>query len=83
MNPSLQVTVNRKILQPVTLSNGVTLPKGTSVAASAACVNKDPAIFEKPEEFDGFRYHDLRQNGGNEAKYQFATIGRDALSFGT
>jgi hypothetical protein len=35
---------------------------------------------ENPEEFDGFRYHNLRQKEGNEAKYQFATIGSDALS---
>jgi cytochrome P450 len=83
MNPSLQVTVNRKMLQPITLSNGVTLPKGTSVAVSAACASKDPAIFENPEEFDGFRYHNLRQKEENDAKYQFATIGSDALSFGT
>jgi hypothetical protein len=34
------------------------------LAASAACVNKDPAIFENPEEFDGFRYHNLRQKEG-------------------
>lgn len=78
----MQVTVNRKILSPVTLSNGVTLPVGTSIAASAACVNTDPTLFENPEEFDGFRFSKLREKEGNEAKYQFATIGSDALNFG-
>lgn len=82
MNPSLQVTVNRKILRPVILSNGFTLPVGTSIAASAGCVNKDPTLFEKSDEFDGFRFYKLRKKEGDETKYQFATIGSDALNFG-
>ncbi|KAJ6092289.1 hypothetical protein N7467_004258 [Penicillium canescens] len=81
MNPPSMVSTNRKVLKSMKLSNGVELPVGTSLAASAGCVSRDAEIWEKPNEFDGFRFHKLRQQEGEE-KYQFTSVNQDALSFG-
>jgi hypothetical protein len=81
MNPPSMVSTNRKVLKSMKLSNGIELPVGTSLAASAGCVSRDAEIWEKPNEFDGFRFHKLRQQEGEE-KYQFTSVNQDALSFG-
>ena len=81
LSPPSMVSTNRKALKPLKLSNGVTIPAGTSLAASPACVSRDPAIWKNPDEFDGLRFYKLREAEGEE-KYQFATINEDSLSFG-
>ncbi|KAF4910817.1 Cytochrome P450 monooxygenase BOA4 [Colletotrichum fructicola] len=79
--PPSMVSTNRKALKPLKLSNGVIIPAGTSLAASPACVSRDPTIWKDPDEFDGLRFFKLRETEGEE-KYQFATVNEDALSFG-
>jgi cytochrome P450 len=81
LSPPSMVSTNRKVLKPLKLSNGVVIPAGTSLAASPACVSRDPAIWKDPDCFDGFRFYKLRETEGEE-KYQFATVNEDALSFG-
>lgn len=81
VNPPSLVSTNRKIFKPMKLSDGTELPVGTSLAAPAGCVSKDPELWENPEKFDGLRCYKLRQESGDE-KYQFASANKDALSFG-
>lgn len=81
MSPPSMVSVNRKALKSLTLPNGLVIPKGTSLAASPACVSRDSLIWDNPDEFDGLRFYKLREAEGEE-KYQFATVNEDALSFG-
>lgn len=81
VNPPSLVSTNRKIFKSMKLSDGTELPVGTSLAAPAGCVSKDPALWENPEKFDGLRCYKLRQESGDE-KYQFASASKDALSFG-
>lgn len=81
MSPPSMVSTNRKALKPLKLSSGVVIPAGTSLAASPACVSRDPAIWLNPDEFDGLRFYKLREEEGEE-KYQFASVNQDSLSFG-
>ncbi|KAK1976426.1 cytochrome p450 monooxygenase [Colletotrichum cereale] len=81
MSPPSMVSANRKVLKPLKLSNGVEIPAGTSLAASPACVSRDPSIWSNPDEFDGLRFYKLREAEGEE-KYQFVSVSEDALSFG-
>lgn len=81
VNPPSLVSTNRKVLKPMKLSDGTELPVGTSLAASAGCVSKDPELWQDPESFDGLRFYNLRHEQSDE-KYQFASATKEALSFG-
>ncbi|KAL2350324.1 cytochrome P450 [Cryomyces antarcticus] len=76
------VTMNRQVEKEVKLSNGIVLPVGTHIATAAGPNALDPAFFEDPETFDGFRFEKLRNLPGNDNKYQFVTTGPDQLHWG-
>ncbi|APA15883.1 hypothetical protein SS1G_09235 [Sclerotinia sclerotiorum 1980 UF-70] len=82
VNPLNLVTMNRKMMDTVQLSDGTILPKGSFVGMAAGSIAFDGRIFENPEEFDGFRFEKLRQQEGAENKYQLVTTGKDSLAFG-
>ncbi|KAG9246803.1 cytochrome P450 [Calycina marina] len=78
---------------PLTLSTGHTLPTGTRIAfpvypvhMSTATPTYDPALNPSstlpPDEFDGFRFEQLRTVSGQENKHQFVTTSPDSLNFG-
>lgn len=69
-NPPGIMTFNRATTGPVTLTNGLHVPKGTWLAAPSSQIAMDPAIWDKPAEFDGFRFERLRQRPGMSGKYQ-------------
>ncbi|OAQ58687.1 cytochrome p450 [Pochonia chlamydosporia 170] len=81
VNPPSMVSTNRKVLKPIKLSNGIELPVGTSLAASAGCVSKDENIWPEPQKFDGLRFFKLREVHGDE-KHQFTSANQESLSFG-
>ncbi|KAK5456837.1 hypothetical protein LTS15_004617 [Exophiala xenobiotica] len=81
-NPSSIVTMNRKVFKPFTFSDNKTIPAGSYFAMASSCVGMDPEVWDRPEEFDGFRFERMRQERGNENKYQFATTSPDAFYFG-
>ncbi|GAB7356604.1 hypothetical protein MBLNU459_g7330t3 [Dothideomycetes sp. NU459] len=76
------VTMNRQVEQDVTLSSGITLPKGTHIAVAAGPNALDPELFDDPETFDGCRFEKLRALPGNDSKYQFVATGPDQLHWG-
>ncbi|KAK6591951.1 cytochrome p450 [Botrytis cinerea] len=82
MNPLNLVTMNRKMMDTVQLSDGTILPKGSFLGMAAGSIGFDPRIFENPDEFDGFRFEKLRQQEGAENKFQLVTTGKDSLAFG-
>ncbi|TEY69072.1 hypothetical protein BOTCAL_0117g00200 [Botryotinia calthae] len=69
MNPLNLVTMNRKMMDTVQLSDGTILPKGSFVGMAAGSIGFDSNIFENPGEFDGFRFEKLRQQVGAENKF--------------
>ncbi|KAL8897718.1 MAG: hypothetical protein Q9207_007070 [Kuettlingeria erythrocarpa] len=79
--PSL-LAFNRVALEPVTLSDGFHLPRGTRFSMSCAEILHDPNVTPNPEKFDGFRYYKERQKPGENTRHQFATTDVNNLHFG-
>ena len=75
------VSMHRYIEKPTKLSDGSRLPKGAWVTV-AATPAKDPNIWSQPETFDGFRFYSLRQQPGNENRYQLTTTNSEQIGFG-
>jgi cytochrome P450 len=79
-----KVGVTRLALRPFTFSNGMTIPAGTLVGLPLRCVHMDKEIYPNPEEFDGFRFSNLREQEGNDgvSKHQIVTTSAEHLAFG-
>ncbi|CVL09059.1 related to gibberellin cluster-C13-oxidase [Fusarium mangiferae] len=87
------VTPSRRVMKSMLLSNGIKLPKGTSIAfpAHAIHMSEETPTFSpnfssnltnpSPLIFDGFRYSNLRSIKGHESQHQAATTGPDYLIF--
>ena len=60
--------LNRKALKPFTFSNGVTVPAGTYLAGHLYGTHHDSGIYDRPEEFDGFRFVEEKQEAGDSEK---------------
>ncbi|KAL3417887.1 hypothetical protein PVAG01_10897 [Phlyctema vagabunda] len=82
LSPPSTLAMMRMTTADLKLSEGLTLPKGTSVAVSANGPNMTSPFIKDPEEFKGFRYAELRDLPGNENRFQFVTTGMDSLNFG-
>lgn len=85
--------MGRDVCQDITLSDGTFLPQGTFVVANAYQITHDPDVLQSssdPDEFDGLRYYNLRnnlmKNGHAEkelaGKHQFVSISNSSLMFG-
>lgn len=63
------MSMNRKVLKPWTLSNGVTIPPGSTVSTHLYAVHKDPDNYSNPLEFVGFRFLSVNPGytGGDES----------------
>ncbi|KAF5560549.1 gibberellin cluster-C13-oxidase [Fusarium napiforme] len=91
--PSSFVTPSRRVMKSITLSNGIKLQKGTSIAFPAHAIHmseETPTLsptfssdFANPPPliFDGFRYAKLRSIKGQESHHKAATTGPDYLVF--
>jgi len=75
--------VSRLALRPFTFSNGVTIPAGTLVSLPIRPIHVDEDIYPNAQEFDGYRFLKLREEGSNKgAKHQMVTASAELLSFG-
>ncbi|KAI0817255.1 cytochrome P450 oxidoreductase GliF [Xylaria sp. FL0064] len=74
--------LQRALEKPVKLSVGPTLPAGTIMAVDGLAINRSPELWENPDEFDMFRFYNLRQKPGNENRYHFLTTGNDSPGWG-
>ncbi|KAF9870905.1 filament-forming protein [Colletotrichum karsti] len=74
--------MNRKVEMPVTLSDGTYLPEGVHVTVSAHNT-RDPALWgPDPDEFDGKRFLRMREQAGQENRWQFVSTSPEFLAFG-
>lgn len=74
------VAMMRKAMVPYTFSDGTFVPKGTWLCAPASAIHTSD--YERPFEYDGFRYERLRKEEGQAAKHQMVSTTLDYLSFG-
>jgi cytochrome P450 len=58
----------RKVLQPVTLSNGQVIPPGVLLEISSHGINHDESIYPNPNTYDGLRFY--RQRGQQQQQQQ-------------
>lgn len=75
--------MHRLVLEDITLSDGVQIPKGNVIGVSGDRM-WDPAIHDNPTEFDGYRFHRMRSNAANGATSQAHLVSTsvDHLAFG-
>ncbi|TLS20929.1 uncharacterized protein PpBr36_10739 [Pyricularia pennisetigena] len=73
------VTLNRKVMQNITLADGTRLPKGAIIMVES--VLRDPEIYEKPHEFDPRRFLRLRDKSSNNAN-QYVSTSNEMFAFG-
>lgn len=76
--------MTRRTTSALKLSNGSIIPKGVSIGISNHTINRSPELYEKPDEFRGFRFHELRQQSDENTarKYLFASTSVDNLNWG-
>ena len=76
------VSLSRKALKDFTFSDGTFLPKGTMIVAAARPIHHDGAFYENARAFEPFRFADLHEEDGEDAKYQFTSMTTEYLPFG-
>ncbi|KIL60305.1 hypothetical protein M378DRAFT_168332 [Amanita muscaria Koide BX008] len=77
------VTMSRKALRDFTLSDGTTIPAGSTVSVPFTPVHTDANDYSDPSVFDGFRFEKLgEQDSGENMKHQFTSLGVDYVLFG-
>ena len=72
-------------MQPIPLSNGDELPAGAiiSVPNFALDYRAEETQWKDPQEFDGFRYYNLRHSDpGEHSHHLFSEASLDAMHFG-
>lgn len=76
------VSLQRKVLQPFTFSDGTTVPVGVHVAAAAECVHLDEENYADADTFNGFRFAEMREEDGEGTKHSLVTTATNYLPFG-
>lgn len=56
--------MEREVLEDVTLSGNIQLKRGS--AAMIMPRLRDPTLYERPDEYDGYRFYRMRQQAGKE-----------------
>ncbi|EKJ68359.1 hypothetical protein FPSE_11367 [Fusarium pseudograminearum CS3096] len=75
-------TFQRAAIADMTLPDGTFVPKGTKMEINTCSIHKDKDLYENPGDFDALRFYKMRQGPGQEAKYQYFSVGREDLSWG-
>ncbi|KAK7950883.1 cytochrome P450 [Apiospora aurea] len=73
-------SMNRYVEQPVELSDGTVLPKGSRIMVAANFA--DPVAYPSPATFDAARFLRRRQEPGQEHAWQFVTTTPEHMHFG-
>ncbi|ERT02313.1 cytochrome P450 [Sporothrix schenckii 1099-18] len=73
----------RKVMQPITLSDGTCLPSGTKILAPQVGYSRDERHYPEPDTFDALRFFRLRQRSEEDGRrWQFTTLGDTNMNFG-
>ncbi|OHW94362.1 cytochrome p450 [Colletotrichum incanum] len=85
-HPTAASNLMKKIHKTQTLPNGVVLPAGTIFEVVMTAAHLTNSNFQNPAEWNGRRYHDLRQRMSPTAtgsnKYDWGSATRDDVNFG-
>lgn len=78
-NDSISVSLGRIAEADVHLSDGTFIPAGMKCAV-ANTSRHDPALYDSPFEFDGYRFLRMRQTPGKENQAHFVTNSPESLA---
>ncbi|KAI0640078.1 cytochrome P450 [Trametes polyzona] len=76
------ISLMRKSLKDVTLSDGTFIPKGTLVAVPVHSMSRDDALYADANTFDAFRFSRMREREGEATKHQYVNTSTEYVSFG-
>ncbi|PCH34273.1 cytochrome P450 [Wolfiporia cocos MD-104 SS10] len=76
------LSVMRKALQDVTLSDGTFIPAGTIVSAASTSTHYDGEYYENPDVFSPFRFSDRRTEESERNKHHYVSTSPDYIGFG-
>ncbi|PCH34304.1 cytochrome P450 [Wolfiporia cocos MD-104 SS10] len=82
MNGISGISVIRKALQNVKLSDGTIVPAGTICGAVSFAMHHDEDNYADPEVFNPFRFSDMRAEESERVKYQYVNTSPEYISFG-
>ncbi|CAL1694068.1 unnamed protein product [Somion occarium] len=82
MNGISGVSLMRKALKDVTMSDGSFIPAGTMIVAPAVATHMDDENYTNPEVFDPWRFSNMRDGDGEGTKHQFVSTSVDYITFG-
>ena len=77
----LSVSLRRWTQTDVTLHDGTKIPKGSMIGVLHD-KHFDPTVYERPEEFDAWRYIKLAEKTGDRNHWLFVTTSPDHIGFG-
>lgn len=70
-------------MNPFTFSDGTVIPKGSFVVAPVAPIHMDKSIYDDPNQFRGFRFSDLLEEGeGESTRHHVSKTSPEFLHFG-
>ncbi|KAK7744846.1 hypothetical protein SLS53_003079 [Cytospora paraplurivora] len=76
--------MSRKVMEDATLSGGVHVKRGSTTVIFPR--DRDPTLYENPEEYDGYRFYRLRRQPGKRNNgpktAQVVTTSPDHIAFG-
>ncbi|PYH82697.1 cytochrome P450 [Aspergillus uvarum CBS 121591] len=81
IKPALSINMVRKATANITLADGFRIPKGTMLGVSHHGA-WDSAVFPEADKFDAFRFVRLREQPGNENRWQLTTLRSEHIAFG-
>ncbi|GLB33473.1 putative cytochrome p450 [Lyophyllum shimeji] len=77
------LSMERRMLQDFTFSDGTVVPKGHTVAVANLPMHLDEENYSDPDKFDGFRFAHLRDSEVEGfSKHQMVSLGLDYIVFG-
>ena len=69
-------------MEPLALSDGTYLPRGTFIAIAAASILLDPEVIPNPATFDAFRNYRKRLEPEERYRHQYVMVDKDHMHFG-
>ncbi|KND87450.1 Dihydromonacolin L monooxygenase LovA [Tolypocladium ophioglossoides CBS 100239] len=81
LKPIAMATMRRVASETFTLSDGTVIPKGHSVAVSSHSM-WEPQIHPQPNEWNGYRFYDMRDEPEKQHLAQLVTTGISHLAWG-
>ncbi|PQE19048.1 cytochrome P450 protein [Rutstroemia sp. NJR-2017a WRK4] len=81
MKPAAVGLMRRYAMKETEFPDGTPMPQGTKIMVSVH-ESWDPSVFSNAQEFDGYRFLKMREEGDKENAAQFVSTGKSILGFG-